>query len=109
MSSGLVAWSTVGMPHAIRLYMRTTKLYLMSIIAGLTLSAAAAVARAYDAGPSITIDRPSWAFSDMSIPNEPTMPCLMAWVDFVEDDRMDSLMTSVNPFSPVSTLDPFEE
>ena len=60
------------------------------------------------AGPTLTMATPAWAFSPMAIADEPTMPMLPEWVDFVEAERSESIMASVTPFEGEDAADPFE-
>jgi hypothetical protein len=58
--------------------------------------------------PAIVADVPTWAFASMSLPDEPTLPCLPEWADWTVEVRTEALMASVSPFDLVDGADPFD-
>ena len=58
--------------------------------------------------PAIDPPAYSWAFAPLSIPDEPTPMFTAEWIEFVDGERVESLMASVTPFDSVDGADPFE-
>ena len=59
--------------------------------------------------PGIVLAAPAWALAALPVAAEPTLPCLPAWVDWVEEERAASLMAGVMPFAAEDAADPFDE
>ena len=57
--------------------------------------------------PGLTQPVPSWAFAPLSIPDEPTPMFTAEWIEFVDGERVESLMASVSPFDD-DPSDPFQ-
>jgi hypothetical protein len=72
------------------------------------LPAPAAPAFTSAGSPGIVAAVPSWAFAPLSIPDEPNLPCLPDWVEFVDGERTAALMASVSPFAEPDASDPFD-